>query len=148
LLQAFDLSAFLPQEGYQSEAARWQPPGSELDAARRGAPALPSTPPIAAPVYSAADRDVEPPVPLKPKIETVLPADERVENLSVIDVVISVDGEVDLVKLVRPVRGVREAMMLSAVKAWRFRPARKDGQPVAYQKRIWIRVSPIGGDQR
>jgi hypothetical protein len=102
----------------------------------------------AAPLYSIADRDVEPPVPVKPKIATVLPADEREENLTVVDLIISDDGEVESVKLVRPVRGVRGAMMLSAVKAWRFQPALKDAQPVRYLKRIWISLSPIGTPDR
>ena len=29
-------------------------------------------------------------------------------------------------------------MFLSAVKAWRFQPALKDGQPVRFRKNIWM----------
>jgi len=45
------------------------------------------------------------------------------------------------VKLASPVRDYREAMMLSAVKAWRFKPASIDGMPVRYQLRIRISVN-------
>ena len=137
---AFDLSASL--------LAR--PPGGERETAKAPVSQSETTRDAvtAAPVYSAADPDVEPPVPVKPKIATVLPADQREENLSVVDLVIAEDGQVDSVRLIRPARGVREAMMLSAVKAWQFRPALKAGRPVRYLKRIWISLSPIGTVER
>ena len=145
--KAYDLSASLPGQLPSREEVLPSAPGLQPESARAAGTAAPRVD-ITAPIYSIADRDVEPPVPLKPKISTVLPADERQEDLTVVDLIISENGEVELVKLVRPVRGVRGAMMLSAVKAWRFQPALKDGRPVRYLKRIWIGLSPIGTADR
>ena len=78
----------------------------------------------------------------------MLPADEREEGLTVVDLIISEDGRVESLKLVRPARGVRETMILSAVKAWQFEPALKGGQPVRYLKRVWISLSPIARTDR
>lgn len=146
--QAFDLSASLLAQPPSGERETAKTPVSQSETKRDAVTAVPPRVGFTAPVYSAVDRDVEPPVPVKPKIATVLPADQREENLSVVDLVISEDGQVDSVKLIRPERGVREAMMLSAVKAWQFRPALKAGRPVRYLKRIWISLSPIGTVER
>jgi hypothetical protein len=45
------------------------------------------------------------------------------------------------VKLVSPGTGPRPAMMLSAVKAWRFQPATRGGQPVPYRLRLRLPAS-------
>jgi hypothetical protein len=42
------------------------------------------------------------------------------------------------VKLVGAPRNVHDSMLLSAVKAWEFVPALKDGVPVRYRKTITI----------
>ncbi|MBP1685291.1 MAG: hypothetical protein H6Q33_1434 [Deltaproteobacteria bacterium] len=142
--KAFDLSTSLVGRLPTGEAALPPAPSLQPEAGRPAGMA-PRGADLTAPIYSIADRDVEPPVPVKPKIATVLPAGEREENLTVVDLMISDDGQVESLRLVRPVRGVRETMILSAVKAWQFKPALKDSQPVRYLKRIWISLSPIGG---
>jgi len=61
--------------------------------------------------------------------------------MSIMDLLISESGDVLSVRLVPPARDVREAMMLSAAKAWRFAPATRNGRAVPYLKRIWIIMS-------
>jgi hypothetical protein len=100
------------------------------------------------PVFSAADEAVAPPTLVSPKLKTPLERKEGAEDLSTIDLVISDAGNVESVKLASPVRDYREAMMLSAVKAWRFKPATIDGLPVRYRLRIYISVTSIADGNR
>jgi hypothetical protein len=100
------------------------------------------------PVFSAADEGVTPPVLMSPKLKTPLQQNEGAENLSTVDLVISDAGNVESVKLASPVRDYREAMMLSAVKAWRFKPASVEGLPVRYQLRIQISVTSVAAGNR
>jgi len=93
------------------------------------------------PVYTSADQEVVPPTPVRPKLPTVLPSGTRLDALSIMDLLISENGDVVSVRLVPPARDVREAMMLSAAKAWRFAPATRNGTAVRYLKRIWVIMS-------
>jgi hypothetical protein len=139
-VQAFDLSAsVVGQPATENTALRPSPPVKPESLQPAGTPATGGD--VTAPIYSSADRDVEPPVPIQPKIPTALPADEREENLTVVDLIISDDGQVESLRLVRPARGVRETMILSAVKAWRFQPALRNAQPVRYSKRVWLSLA-------
>jgi periplasmic protein TonB len=88
--------------------------------------------------FSAADADVRPPVAVRPKLPSEPPAGVRVESLTRLEVLVSSAGEVDSVRIVSGPRDALDSMMLSAVKAWRFQPATKDGRPVAYRQLIWL----------
>ena len=99
-------------------------------------------------VFSAADEGVMPPVLVSPKLRAPIRQQEGAEDLSTIDLVISDAGNVESVKLASPVRDYREAMMLSAVKAWRFKPASIDGLPIRYQLRIQISVTSVAAGNR
>jgi hypothetical protein len=139
-VQAFDLNtSVVGQPATENAALRPSPPVKPESLQPAGTPATGGD--VTAPIYSSADRDVEPPVPIQPKIPTALPADEREENLTVVDLIISDDGQVESLRLVRPARGVRETMILSAVKAWRFQPALRNAQPVRYSKRVWLSLA-------
>jgi hypothetical protein len=89
-------------------------------------------------VYSASDVDVSAPVGVRPQLPAVLPGDVNRENLSKIEVLILPDGTVASVKLIGSPRSVLEGMLLSAAKAWQFKPAMKGDQPVAYRKLVWL----------
>jgi len=87
-------------------------------------------------VYSAVDTEIVPPEFVRPQIPKDPPPGVRLEDLPMVELAVSATGEVKSVRLVtRPVR-VLPAMMLSAVKHWRFRPALKDGHPVSYRLRL------------
>jgi len=87
-------------------------------------------------VYSPVDTEIVPPEFVRSRLPKDPPPGVRSEDLSEVEVIISATGEVESVKLVtQPVR-VLSAMMLSAVKNWRFQPATKDGHPVRYRLRL------------
>jgi hypothetical protein len=89
-------------------------------------------------VYSAANADVAPPIGVRPQLPAVLPADVSTDQLGQIELTILSDGTVGAVKLLGGRRSVLEGMLLSAAKAWTFKPAMKDGHPVAYKKVVWL----------
>ena len=110
-------------------------------------PALPHVTPPVAPaverdpdtnVYSASDPEVVGPIGVRPQLPAVLPADVRKENLSQIELLVLPDGTVGAVKLLGHPRSVLEGMLLSAAKAWKFKPAMKGDHPVAYRKLVWL----------
>jgi hypothetical protein len=128
------------------------------DVGRTAVPSPPSPPPAAVvderlvvppteptgPVYSSSDEDVVPPELIQPRLSLEPAAGTRPEALSVFDVLVSDDGRVETIRAAGPARDYREAMVFSAAKMWRFRPAMKDGQAVRYLKRVRIAISPIG----
>ena len=95
-------------------------------------------------IYSSADQDIEPPILVRPRVGVDPPAAGEREGMTVLDLLISETGQVETVKLAAPAQDYREAMIISAVKTWKFRPGMRDGHPVRYLKRVWIRTSPIG----
>lgn len=101
----------------------------------------PSAPaPTVAPAPSRAftpdDLDVVQPVLLSSSLPT--PSFEAPESVTVIDLVIDEHGRVVHATLASPIVRFEERMLLSAVKAWRFRPATKDGVPVKYRTRLTL----------
>ena len=58
------------------------------------------------------------------------------EAVSTIEVVVDESGDVQHVKLLSRPSPVLAAMLLSAAKTWKFRPAFHDGEPVRYRLRL------------
>ena len=94
--------------------------------------------PIDLNVYSPDSRGVSAPVGVKPQLPRRLPAELDLEALGRIELVVSSNGTVESVKLLKAPRNVHDSMFLSAAKAWQFQPALKDGLPVRYRKTVWI----------
>jgi hypothetical protein len=61
-----------------------------------------------------------------------------VEDLTLLDLVISPEGAVEQVRMRTTPRNVREFMLVSAAKAWRFQPATLDGRPVRFRHSVAI----------
>ena len=72
------------------------------------------------------------------KLPSVPPRHLTVDQLGVLDLIISETGEVEHVKLISIANRFQERMIVAAAKAWRFRPALKDGQPVKYRIRVRV----------
>ena len=70
-----------------------------------------------------------------------LPASIDKTKLVRIELVVLPDGTVQSVKLLNNPYNIHESMFLSAAKAWKFKPAIKNGRPVAYRKIITIGFS-------
>lgn len=85
--------------------------------------------------YSSADTDVEPPRLNRPQ----LPRQPGPgSDTGYFDLVVSETGEVEQVTLTSPTRRFQERMLVAAAKAWKFRPATRNGLPVRYRMRIAI----------
>lgn len=88
--------------------------------------------------FTAANTDVVPPTGIRPQLPRELPRHVSTEQLTRIELLVAADGTVETVKLVSSPRTVHDSMWLSAIKAWQFQPAMKDGRPVRYLKTVWI----------
>ncbi len=88
--------------------------------------------------YSPLDVDVRPPVAVRPKLPSEPPPGVPLEALTRLEVLVSASGEVEAIKILAGPRNALDGMMLSAVKAWQFQPATKDGRPVPYRHVVWL----------
>jgi hypothetical protein len=79
-------------------------------------------------VYSAADTDVVPPTP--PVASGLRPW--RVKSGPAVEVIVANDGSVEKVQVLGATH-MSDAMVLSHVKAWKFAPAMRGGDPVRYR---------------
>ena len=62
------------------------------------------------------------------------------EETGVVEAIVSARGDVERVKLLSPPESVHQAMILSAIKTWRFRPAELHGLPVRYRQLIQVAI--------
>jgi hypothetical protein len=137
VIRAFDLeNAPLALAPSVTSAIEVPVSAPKLVEARTAAPIAPADTAI----YSAESRDVVGPTAIHPQLPRMLPEGVAVADLSGIELVVERDGTVESVKLVHGRRpaSVKDAMLLSAAKTWRFAPATKDRVPVRYRKTIWI----------
>ena len=93
------------------------------------------------PVYSAGDAGVRRPVGIRPRFWYEPPQGVAAERLTEVEILISDRGEVVAAKAVSGPRSYFDGMVLSAVKAWKFQPATRNGLPVAYRLRVFLLVS-------
>ena len=82
-------------------------------------------------IYTSADRDVTPPKPIGRQLSTAS-LSGRAPQTGRLELVVGRSGEVETVKLETPVNGYHDRMIVSAAKAWHYRPATKKGRPVRY----------------
>ena len=82
-------------------------------------------------VYSQQDAGVEPPVFVYPQMPSEPKPDSPASD-SHIEVMVDEQGRVAQVRLRSTDASLNDRMIVAAAKAWQFRPALKDGQPVPY----------------
>ena len=87
-------------------------------------------------VYSRVNREVAPPVAIRPHLPSEPPADYVSDHLMVLDLVVTSRGDVESVRLLTPPKTINDFMIVSAAKAWLFAPAKLNGRPVKYKHRI------------
>lgn len=110
------------------------------------AEAAPDAPPTPV-MYSAANPDVVPPVPVSRDTPPWRPRntlEARREYPGVLALVIDDKGEVTSAALVKSVHRDYDDALLKKARTWKFRPATKGGTPVAYRMEIAIRLRPGG----
>ena len=96
-------------------------------------------PPRAAIIYTQDDKNVQPPVPVRQEMP---PFTGRTpfDRVGVLEVVIDPSGGVESASMVQPSDPLYDQRLLAAAKSWTYRPARLDGAPVKYRRRIQINV--------
>jgi hypothetical protein len=117
------------------------PSASAAPAAVVPAPAPAPEGPVPGKVYTADDETVAVPVPLKQEIPNVpqfMMVTARPRGL--VEVVIDELGRVIGMSMRTSIHPAYDALVLSAAKDWKYRPATLNGQPVKYRRLISINV--------
>jgi TonB family protein len=83
-------------------------------------------------VYSIADRDVIPPRPIGRQLPVSPPPGIAPTMTGRLEIVVDRSGRVESVKLYTPHNGFHDRMIVSAAKAWHYRPATRNGRPVRF----------------
>ena len=91
-------------------------------------------------IYTQDDKNVLPPVPVR---QDMPPFTGRspFDRVGVIEVVIDPSGGVESASMVQPSEPLYDQRLLAAAKNWIYRPARLEGAPVKYRRRIQINLT-------
>ena len=96
-------------------------------------------------IYTDADHDVTPPVEVSKALPEWNPANpqwRKFELRGAIRIVIDETGKVESAALVQSVHEAYDPLLLAAARQWVYKPARKNGQPVKFQKLVAVLLSP------
>jgi len=91
-------------------------------------------------IYSADDKNVMPPVMLRQDIPQY-PGRVTFDRAGVLEVVIDINGAVESATMLEGVEALYNRLLLTAAKSWMYQPARLDGAPVKYRKRIQVTLT-------
>jgi hypothetical protein len=91
-------------------------------------------------IYSQDDKNVMPAVMIKQDMPA-FPGRVMFDRTGVLEVIIDVNGSVESATMIESVEPLYNRLVLSAAKTWTYRPARLDGAPVKYRKRIQITLA-------
>jgi hypothetical protein len=97
-------------------------------------------------IYTKADAGVVPPRPLSRQFPLKGPPEVPPNRIGMLEIVVGRLGDVEAVKLHTPLNRYHERMIVSAAKAWRYRPATKDGRAVRYRLTVAINLPESGTD--
>ncbi|HET9266492.1 MAG TPA: hypothetical protein VFO14_25820 [Vicinamibacterales bacterium] len=93
-------------------------------------------------VFSSENPEVQAPVLVRPQLpKKPAPGDDT----GIFEMIVDENGDVALVNLISPRRDFHDRMLVAAAKAWKFKPATLDGQPVKYRIRIPIILTEMPG---
>jgi TonB family protein len=96
-------------------------------------------------IYTDADKDVTPPADVSKALPEWNPSNpqwRKFELSGAIRIVIDESGKVESAVLVKSVHESYDPLLLAAARQWQFKPARKNGQPVKYQKVVAVLLAP------
>jgi len=91
-------------------------------------------------IYSQDDKNVMPPVMVRQDIPQY-PGRVAFDRTGVLEVVIDINGAVESATMLEGVEALYNRLLLAAAKNWMYQPARLDGAPVKYRKRIQITLT-------
>jgi hypothetical protein len=92
-------------------------------------------------IYSAEDRNVVPPIAINQSIPP-FPGPIRTTQSGVIEVLIDRTGVVESAAMFGPISPQYDRLALNAARDWQYQPARLDGVPVKFLKRIQVNIVP------
>jgi hypothetical protein len=113
------------------------PPPMSVAEAPLPAPPVPSAPKL----YSAEDRNVVPPIPVRQQIPAY-PGKVSAAKTGVLELVIDKTGAVESATMRVPVNAQYDRLATSAARNWQYQPATIDGSPVKFLKRIQVSLVP------
>ena len=115
------------------------PPPAVVPAAAftAAAPTVPPHPPI----YTPDDASVTPPVAVK---QTIPPYSRPVmqRKTAIVQLIIDERGSVESASMLTPLDPQYDRTVLAAARSWQYQPAKANGKPVKYQKRVQITLVP------
>jgi hypothetical protein len=97
-------------------------------------------------VYSPSDKGVVPPRELSRQFPASSPIGVPPHRVGTLEMIIDRQGGVEFVKLHTPLNRYHERMIVSAAKAWRYRPATRGGKPVKFRLTVKINLPESGTD--
>ena len=97
----------------------------------------PDVPADADRIYTQTDANVTLPLNVYPKFPTQAAVPDA-SHRTVLELTIAKDGLVEEVKMLTAPRNIHEFMLLSAVKAWRFEPARVGGRAIRFRHTVTL----------
>lgn len=92
-------------------------------------------------VYSSQDPNVVPPIAVNQSIPS-FPGPVRAAQSGVVEVVIDDSGVVESATMLESINPQFDRLTLAAAKNWQYQPAKVDGVPVKFAKRIQVSVVP------
>ena len=105
--------------------------------------AKPELPPLPG-LFDSTTPGIIPPGTANIRLHTLEAEQVPATEPGLVEVIVSPYGEVERAKLISVPGNVHEAMILSAIKAWQFTPALKDGHPVRYRLILPVDVALSG----
>jgi hypothetical protein len=134
--------------GFHELSAKAAAPPEPVAKALPSVPVAPELPPTPAPravatkkIYSASDTNVVPPIAVLQQIPPY-PGQIRVPQTGVIEVLIDTMGGVESASMVSPINPHYDRLAVGAARLWQYQPAKVDGVPVKFVKRIQVNLVP------
>jgi hypothetical protein len=132
-------------KGFHELSVKAQTPPEPVVAPPPPAPVVPELPPAprADKVYTPDDRNVVPPIVVNQRIPS-FPGPIRTPQTGIIEVLIDRSGAVESASMLAPISPQFDRLALNAARDWEYYPARLDGVPVKFLKRIQVNIVPGG----
>jgi protein TonB len=124
--------------GFLELAAKASAPPPAPVAAVVVAPPPPPAP-VAPKIYSGGETGVVPPVVVNQSLPS-FPGQVIIPRSGKLEIVIDESGSVESAVMRESVSQTYDAMVLSATRAWRYRPATANGTPVKFRKTVQITI--------
>jgi len=131
--------------GFHELSAKAAAPPQPVVRALPQAPVVPDLPPAVRTqrIYSASDGNVVPPMILNQQIPAFR-GQVREAQTGVIEVVIDTMGGVESASMIASINPQYDRQAIGAARLWIYQPARLNGVPVKYLKRIQVNLVPGG----